>query len=259
MRKLEGKIAIVTGAGQGIGRGIALAFAKEGAKLALPSRTFSKVETVKKEIEALGGVAIAMECDVGDKKQVIDAVDKTVKKYGAIDILINNAQTFVLPHSLVDYTDEEFKLVFNSGFMASLWFMQHCFPYLKESKGRVINFGSAIATSAFPGFMAYASTKEAIRALTRIAAKEWGHMGINVNCIAPSAETPAVGEAVKELFAWSKESGTPLSLVSPVIHRIGRPEEDIGRVCVFLCSEDASFLTGYTYWIDGGVCMDASR
>ncbi len=259
MRKLEGKIAIVTGAGQGVGRGIALAFAKEGARLALPARTPSKVEDVKKEIEALGGEAIAISCDVSKKEDVVKAVAETVKHYGTVNILVNNAQSFVPAHSLIDYEDDEISLVFNSGFMASFWFMKECFPYLKESKGKVINMGSAIATQAFPGYTAYAATKEAVRALSRIAAKEWGHLGINVNCIAPAAETNAQAESIKEMQEWSSKNGTPMKIGSPVLLRKGRPEEDIGRVAVFLTSEDASFLSGYTYWVDGGFCMDSSR
>jgi len=257
--KLNGKVAIVTGAGQGVGRGIALAYAKEGAKLFLPSRTLSKVEAVKAEIVALGGEAMAMKCDVGDKSQVIEAVNQAIKHYGKIDILVNNAQTFVAPHSFEDYTDDEIDLVFKTGYMASFWFMQECFPNLKENKGCVINFSSAIATQAFPGFTAYASTKEAVRAMSRIAAKEWGRYEINVNCIAPAAATPSQGESLKEMMTWGETSGTPIKIGAPVIQRAGRPEEDIGRVAVFLASEDAAFLTGYTYWVDGGFCMDASR
>jgi len=257
--KLEGKTAIVTGSGQGVGRGIALAFAKEGAKLALPSRTLSRVEEVKKEIEALGGEAIAMACDVGKKEDVTRAVEETLKRFGTIDILVNNAQTFVLAHSLVDYTDDEIDLVFRTGYMASFWFMQKCFPYLKKNKGKVINFASAIATQAFPGYTAYASTKEAVRALSRIAAKEWGQFGINVNCIAPAAVTKSQGESLKEMKEWSQTSGTPIHIGAPVIQRGGRPEEDIGRVAVFLASEDADYISGYTYWVDGGFCMDSSR
>jgi len=259
MKKLEGKVALVTGAGQGVGRGIALAYAKEGAKLVLPSRTLSRVEDVKAEIEAIGGAAIAMACDVGNKQDVIATVNKTVEQFGTVDILVNNAQTFVPAHSLVDYTDDEIELVFKTGFMASFWFMQQCFSYLKENKGCVINFGSAIATQAFPGYTAYGSTKEAVRAMSRIAAKEWGHLGINVHCIAPAAATASQGRSVQEMQQWSSDSGTPMKIGAPVIPRAGRPEEDIGRVAVFLASEDASYLTGYTYWVDGGFCMDSSR
>ena len=119
--------------------------------------------------------------------------------------------------------------------------------------------GSAIGTQAFPGYVAYAATKEAVRALTRVAAKEWGHLGINVNCIVPSAETPSVEQSLQEMFSWSEQSGTPLTLNAPVIRRKGRAEEDIGRVAVFLVSEDANFISGYSYWVDGGFCMDACR
>ncbi len=102
MKKLEGKVAVVTGAGQGIGRGIALAFSKEGAKLSLPGRTLSKVKSLRKEIEVLGCEALAIRCDVGNKADVIRAVSETVKKFDTIDILVNNTQTFVPAHSLIN-------------------------------------------------------------------------------------------------------------------------------------------------------------
>ncbi|MDO4313806.1 MAG: SDR family oxidoreductase [Eubacteriales bacterium] len=259
MGKLDGKVAIVTGAGQGVGRGIALALAKEGAFLSLPSRTASKVEALKEEIEAFGGAAIAFGCDVGEKEQVIHAVKKTVEVYGTVDILINNAQTTVPAHSLLDYTDEEVDRVFKSGYWASLWFMKECYPYLKEQNGCVINFASAIGLNSVPGYLAYASTKEAIRSLSRIAAKEWGRDGIRVNVIVPGAESPGNTQAIIDLAKWSESSGIKASFGTPAIPRKGRPEEDIGRVAVFLCSEDASFLSGYTYCVDGGYCIDASR
>ena len=259
MGRLDGKVAIVTGAGQGVGRGIALALAKEGAVLSLPARTASKVEAVQKEIEAFGGKAIAFGCDVGVKQQVKDAVKRTIDAYGTVDIVINNAQSILPAHSLIDYTDEEIDWVMKSGYWASLWFMQECYPYLKENQGCVINFASAIGLTAVPGYLAYASTKEAVRAMSRIAAKEWGQYGIRVNVIAPGAESPSALSAFPELLKWSEESGVKASFTPSAIHRMGRPEEDIGRVVAFLCSEEASFLTGYTYCIDGGACIDASR
>lgn len=259
MGRLDGKVAIITGAGQGVGRGIALALAKEGAVLSLPARTASKVEAVQKEIEAIGGKAIAFACDVGVKEQVKVAVKKTIDEYGTVDIVINNAQSILPAHSFIDYTDEEIDWVMKSGYWASLWFMQECYPYLKERKGCVINFASAIGLTAVPGYLAYASTKEAIRAMSKIAAKEWGQYGIRVNVIAPGAESPSSTSAYGELQKWTEESGVVARFSPPAMKWRGRPEEDVGRVVAFLCSEEASFLTGYTYCIDGGACIDASR
>lgn len=248
MGKLNGKVAIVTGSGQGIGKGIAICLAKEGAKVVLATRTVSRAEDVQKEIKALGGESAAFSCDVKDKEQVKATVKFTIEKYGTVDILVNNAQQFIWDRQFEDYTDEDIDMVFNSGYKASFWFMKECFSIMKEKKyGKIINMGSAAGIMSLPGTLAYASNKEAIRAMSRVAAREWGQYGIFVNCIAPVAETVSMTPAQYDFL----KAGSPLRRVGTI--------EDIGKAAVFLASSDSDYTTGTTLFVDGGFTIDTAR
>ncbi len=244
--KLVGKVAIVTGAGQGIGRGIALAMAKEGAKLALTGRTQAKIDAVVAEITALGSEALGLVCDMGDRAQVDRAVQATVERFGRIDALINNAQS--TNQKLIEHTTlEDVALSYNSGTMGTFHAMQACLPHLRQQGGSVVNFGSNTAVSGDPTFGAYAMAKEAIRGLTRVAAKEWGRYNIRVNCICPTAMSPAAE-------AWAERNPERFQgvLASIPLGRMGESEADIGRAVAMLCSDDMSYLTGNTLMLCGG-------
>lgn len=244
--KLEGKVALVTGAGQGIGRGIALAMAKEGARLAITGRTKDKLDAVVAEIAAFGGKALALVCDMGDRTQVETAVHSLVEHYGQLDALINNAQS--TSQQLIENTTlEEIALSYNSGTMGTFHAMQVCLPHLKVRGGTVINFGSNTAVSGDPTFGAYAMAKEAIRGLTRVAAKEWGRYNIRVNCICPTAMSPAAE-------AWAERNPERFKgvLASIPLGRMGDAEADIGRAVAMLCSDDMNYLTGATLMLGGG-------
>lgn len=248
MKRLEGKVAIVTGAGQGIGRGIAIAFAKEGASVVLATRTVSKAEDAVHEIEAFGGKALALSCDVKDYDQVREVVKKTVEVFGTVDILYNNAQQFVFDKLLVDNTDEDLDVVFNSGFRAAFHFMKECYPIMAaKGKGVVINTASAVGVLCIPGYLAYASNKEAIRAMTRVAAREWGPVGIRCNCICPMAETISMTDMQREVLPGMMALGKIPSI------------EQIGEVAVFLASDESSCMTGISMFADSGMLIDAAR
>lgn len=244
--KLSGKVALVTGAGQGIGRGIALAMAKEGAKVAMTGRTASKLDAVVAEIAAFGGEALALVCDMASRPEVERAVQATVDRYRRIDALINNAQS-TNQRLLEEATLEDVALSYNSGTMGTFHAMQLCLPHLKQRGGTVINFGSNTAVSGDPTFGAYAMAKEAIRGLTRVAAKEWGRYNIRVNCICPTAMSPAAE-------AWAERNPERFQgvLASIPLGRMGDPEADIGRAVAMLCSDDMSYLTGNTLMVCGG-------
>ena len=249
MPRLDDKVAIVTGAGQGVGRGIALALAAEGARVVVVGRTLEKVERVAKEIADRGGSALPVRCDVTLRADVDTLVTSAVEAYGTVDILINNAKSSSQGR-LENITAEDIERNFGSGPVAALWCMQACLPYLQDRGGTIINLGSSTGVQGDPGFGAYAMAKEAIRGLTKVAAREWGRHGITVNVICPAAESPA-SEA---FFGAHPEHLTRIERETP-LGRFGRSEEDIGRACVALASEDLGYLTGATLMLDGGRCI----
>jgi len=247
MKKLDGKTAIVTGAGQGIGRGIALALSKEGASVAIVEMNSETCHGTADEIKSLGGKALPIPCDVRSREEANSAVTATVKEFGTVHILVNNAQLLRDQVSLEDTTDELMAMTLESGLMGTLYFMQACLPYFKQNGGKIINFGSAAGLDGTAGWAAYAATKEGIRALTRVAAHEWGRYGVNANVICPVAATPRMKEWADAFPHIYKRvvSAIPLG-------RMGDCENDIGRVVVFLASSDSDYITGHTLMVDGG-------
>lgn len=257
---LNGRVAIVTGSGRGIGRGIAVEFAKEGAKVVVASRSQGSIDETLQQINDAGGTAIGAVCDVGNHDHIKATVAKAVDTYGALDILVNNAQAFgtlekpdpspVLT-AIEDFRDEEWDRTLLTGVTASYRFMKAAFPHLKASgRGRVINFGSNWGQMGNAGSVAYNAGKEAIRGLTRTAAREWGQYGITCNVYNPAIETDAMRNHIKvnpEIVKSAKQA-VPM-------RRFGDIYEDGGRVAVFIASDDASFLTGMTFMVDGGMFM----
>ncbi len=253
MGQLDGKVAIVTGAGRGIGRAVALLFAREGARVAVVSRTASTVRDVVAAIEAAGGTALGIACDVTDKAQIMDAVNRTVASFGTVDILVNNAHdTRDLQVSFVDTTDAMLEKQ-HAYFMATVRFMRACFPHLKERRGRVINLGSVVGVIGGHKMLAYGAAKEAIRQATRVAAREWGRYGINVNAVCPTAETEGLADAIRN------EPAVAAFVKSIPLRRTGDPEQDIAPIFLFLASAASGYLTGHTLMADGGSSIDAGR
>jgi NAD(P)-dependent dehydrogenase (short-subunit alcohol dehydrogenase family) len=248
MGVLEGKVAIVTGAGKGIGRGEALALAKEGAAVAIVSRTYEDVVRVAKEIETLGGRALAVKCDVANRDQVNKAVEATVKAFGPVDILVNNADVIPKPKPAVEWTEDQMRASWETGLLGSWLFMVACFPHLMNRDGRIINTCSGAGHGVTSGLLGYSATKEAIRSITRTAAREWGQYNIRVNAIAPAVKTPGVFDSIDLEAEKMILSRIPLN-------RWGDAEQDVGRVAVFLAGPDSGFMTGNTISVDGGVAM----
>jgi NAD(P)-dependent dehydrogenase (short-subunit alcohol dehydrogenase family) len=253
---LKGKVAIVTGAGRGIGRGIAEELAAEGARVVVASRTARTVDEVVHGIEAKGGEAIGIACDVGDAAAVRAMVAETVDRLGGVNILVNNAQGFGTrgkpsnanpPIPLESYGEEEWDWTYRTGFTATLISMQAAFPHMKQAGGgAIINFGSGRGTLATPFTAPYNVTKEAVRTLSRTAANEWGKYGIRTNVINPVIATDAYFADVSTPEARAAfEQTIPTGF-------IGVPR-DVGRLAVFLASDDARYINGQTIQADGGL------
>ncbi|MBR5577990.1 MAG: SDR family oxidoreductase [Lachnospiraceae bacterium] len=259
---LQGKTAIVTGAGRAllsdgrcgsIGYGIATAYAKEGANLVITGRNVQKLEDAKEELERLYGVkvlAIAADVSAGAENEAVvaEVVKKTVDTFGRIDVLINVAQASASGVTIADHTTDQFNLAMYSGLYATFYYMQACYPYLKESKGSVINFASGAGLFGNYGQCAYAAAKEGIRGLSRVAATEWGKDGINVNVICPIAWT-----AQLENFEKAYPEAFKANVHMPPMGHYGDPETEIGRVCVQLANPDFKYLTGETLTLEGGM------
>ena len=187
---LDGKVALITGAGQGVGRGIALAMAREGAAIAIVDRNGETAAETVVLIEDLGCVALYRTCDVRNSDEVNACVASVVEALGTVDILVNNAVDARVGIPLQDVNDEEFLISFTSGPFASFWFMRACFPHLRGG-GCVINLRSGTENQSMVGYGAYVAAKAAVGGLTRAAAREWGREGITVNALVPFALSPS--------------------------------------------------------------------
>lgn len=240
------RVVIVTGAGRGVGRGVALAFASTGCSVGVlevdPATASETVELV----QSRGGAALAVACDVGDKAAVDTAVAAVVERFGRLDVVINNAQA-VRFNTVLETTDDDADVMWRSGFLGTLHVMQAAHPHLVAAQGVIINVISGAMLGGFGKSGVYGAVKAAIRTLTRSAAVEWGPLGVRVNCISPSAQTPA-------LEVWAKEFPDAYRQRTSIIplQRFGDPENDIGRALVALASPDAHYITSATVTVDGG-------
>jgi NAD(P)-dependent dehydrogenase (short-subunit alcohol dehydrogenase family) len=248
MAELAGKIALITGAGQGVGLGIAQALASEGVRVVLAGRTLEKVEAAAAGLRERGAEAVAIACNVRDAADLAAAVDCAVSRFGGLDILVNNAQEVPLG-KLEDVSDEAFIGGFESGPLATLRLMKLAKPLMAaRGGGTIFNLASSAGIRwDMTGYGAYGAVKQAIRNLTRAGAAEWGRDGIRVLTLAPHAESPGL----KWWLENNPEEAAAFFKTIP-LGRIGRLEEDIGRAVVALCGSDLTYLTGATIPLDGG-------
>ena len=246
---LAGKVALITGAGQGIGQGIAFSLAKRGVKVAAVGRTLSKCEnTVAQISERFGAEAIAVECDIADLAALDGLIEHVVATYGRLDMLVNNGVTTTIK-SLMDTTLEDFERGLKVGPVATRRMMQLGQPHvLGSGGGNIINLATAAAKRWDSStYGVYAAQKEAIRALSRGAACEWGGMGIRTNTILPLAKSPAL-----EMWEqWRPEEAAAFADTVPM-KRIGHCEDDIGEFVALLCSPESRYVNGQSIAIDGG-------
>ncbi|MBT2575200.1 SDR family oxidoreductase [Bacillus sp. ISL-51] len=256
MGKLVGKVAIITGAGGGLGKYIAVRFAEEGAKLALCDINTEGLKETTELCKSKGAAVFANAFDASDLDQSKEFVSATVEHYQTIDILVNLAIAIKTPHSFLDHTRETLDISYQTGLVSTWNFMKLCYPYLKEKGGKVINFGSGSGDQGQEGYAAYAAIKEAIRGLSRVAAREWGPDNINVNVINPGAITDVI-QAYLDHLPEEERDPTKLGFEQTSLRRFGAPYEDIAPAVLFLASEDSRHITGQTLNVDGGVNIHA--
>ncbi len=248
MDTLKGKVALVTGAGQGVGQGIALALASEGVQIAAVGRTLSKVEASCELLRERGVRAEAFELDVLKTDEIPGLVDSVVETFGGVDILINNAYSGNLG-KLADMTDKQFQKGFVSGPFAAFALMKACHPHMAAAgAGEIVNVvTSAMVRWDSTDYGAYASAKMALRSLTRTAATEWAKDGIRANNIAPHALSPAL-----QWWTENRPEEAEEFVATIPAGRIGDCEQDIGKAVVALVGPHLTYLTGATLPLDGG-------
>lgn len=247
--QLAGRAALITGGGEGIGRGLAAAFLKARARVVIAEFNAPLGQRTAEELGAeTGGEIVYVPCDVSDKAQMQTAVAETVTRFGALDILVNNAWSGGELSRVENKTDELLSRAFAVGYYGPFWAMQAAFPTMKaQGYGRIISLCSLNGVNAHIGTTEYNSAKEALRALTRTAAREWAPYGIVANIICPGAKSAAFERVV----AKNPEIAASADVANPM-GRLGDPENDIAPVAVFLASEGARYLTGNTLFVDGG-------
>ncbi len=243
---LSGKVAIVTGAGRGMGYHIALALAKYGADLVICSRTISELEKTKSEAEKLGRQVLLQKVDVLKISEIHSMVEEAQKTFGHIDILVNNAGINI-PQWAVDVTEEAWDKVINTNLKALFFCAQAVGRVMiQQRKGKIINISSQTGTVAIPQRAAYCASKGGVNQLTKVLAIEWAEYNINVNAIAPTfIETPFT----KPMF--EKEGFREYVLRNIVLGRVGQPQDVVGAV-IYLASESSNLVTGHVLLVDGG-------
>jgi len=249
--KLKDKVAIVTGAGKGIGKGIAKVFSREGAKVVLADWDEEAGEKTSEEIRRSGGDAFFMKCDISNEEQVKAMIQATIAKYGRINVLVNNAAIGVYK-TVLDTTTEEWDHCLAVNLKGVFLCSKYAIPHIKTAGGgAIVNIASVHSYQNVGGTAPYAASKAGVVALTRVMAIDYGRDKIRVNAICPGwIDTPLI----QSIFAGTPDPGKARQEVErrQILGRLGTPEE-VGEATAFLASEEASYITGASLMVDNGM------
>jgi NAD(P)-dependent dehydrogenase (short-subunit alcohol dehydrogenase family) len=245
---LAGRVAIVTGAAQGIGRGISQALTDRGAAVLLVDISAGNLATTVESLEKAGREVASLAVDIREPDAAGQITRAAVDRFGRLDLLVNNAIATRAAAPLIEHSDEDYDLVFETGPRATFRLMKAAYPHLAAAGGgAVVNFGSSAGTEGQAGWATYAAAKEAIRGFTKVAATEWGADNIRVNVLCPFANSEGA-----QLWEQYDPDSYNAALAKVPLRRIGDTRDDIGAMVAFLASDEARYITGQTIMIDGG-------
>ena len=262
----SGKTVIVTGAGRGIGKECALAFAANGANVVVSSRSQTQIDAVCADIIAMGREGLAIAADVTDRADVQSIIDRTIERFGAIDVLVNNAGAYVMRPLVHDpnlktgfsqlvpgfdepFTEDDWHAMFDTNVKSIFYFCQAVGPHMMARKyGKIVNIGSTDGQHGIRYAAAYAASKAAVHSLTRSLALEWTRYNINVNCVGPGF----IQTDLAPFVYADKERAEQTAKATVPMRRFGQPEE-IATPVLYLASDHASYVTGQDIFVDGGV------
>lgn len=251
MRRLSGKVALITGGGTGIGRACALAFAREGAQVAVAGRRKEPLEGATREIEAAGGKALALSCDVTQTASVAAALSQSQQHFGRLDTIVNNAGAVVV--ATAEHTsDEDWQKVIAANLTGTFLVSRAALPLLRKAGGgSIVNIGSVLGLVARKERAAYCAAKAGVSGLTRAMAVDHAKDRIRVNCICPTiVETELGMQSIRQ--APNAEAEIQRRIAEIPIGRMGTPE-DVALMAVYLASDEASWITGASFPLDGGL------
>jgi NAD(P)-dependent dehydrogenase (short-subunit alcohol dehydrogenase family) len=257
---LTGKVAVITGGGRGIGRAIALKFAKEGAAIVVAARTKSEIEGVAKEIRNSGGRAAAVPADVADEKQCDSLIQEANSQFGKVDLLVNNAGEYGPVKPVEEITPAEWDRVIAVHLRGAYLLTRLVLPEMyARGSGVILNISSLSAKSAFGWGSPYAAAKAGMLGLTRVAAAEAARKGVRVNAICPGPVTETkmskdLGQTLADRLGVSKEEQLS-GFLNTILQGRGQTANEIAAAALFLCSDEASAITGQALNVDGGAAF----
>lgn len=245
---IDGRVAIVTGGGKGIGRAVAIGMAGAGARVVVAARSADDCAAVAAEIEATGGEALAVPADVGDAADRARLVTATVDRFGGIDVLVNNAG-LLRPHHVVKVTEDEFDEIFRTNVKGPVFLAQQALPHLLEAGGSIINVSALGAFQPMAGIGAYCAAKAAMVNWTMTMSKEWAPQGVRVNLLVPG---PVATGMILPRDPGARAEFVESMAGETLVGRLAEPDDLVGAA-IFLASDASAFMTGRSLFVDGGM------